>query len=540
MGKKKNTTTRPVSFPDLTDDFLLNRSRSIGIGLMVLAALTALFVYQFGLTAAADDASYIIRGKEFFSLGAWPGEQGPLYCVLLGVVILIAGMNLTLLKLLSLVGIIGFVYYFWKFFVHHVSPGVLLTTLVILLLSPIIMPYASINYSETVFMLISIGCVIWFFKFFDLLGQSDFKIKIHSKTLLILISLIVALYLTRTVGIFIIGSLSLFLIFHKKYQAAVALILGSIAGICAIMVIRYVFWDIAPFSNGQASMFLAKNAYDASKGNESLMGFVTRFHQNSIQYLSRHFFRMLGFLPFDNETKNVYGYGMIYILSATLLIYIFKRNKYLFFSGLYGLSMCVITFVILHVFWNQDRLIIPFFPFVLLFLFGSLLQLFKDKWPALRPVVYVLMLLLPLISLNRYTRSVNIKSIQEGLLGNRLYNYTTEWKNYIEAIQYIGKSEPKTTFAATRKAELAQIYSGGRNFYGINQAAEANNVDEFLKKLKDAGVNTFILDQCLGTFSGIYNTVEARYPGTFKSYKQFGGKDRPTHLCKINYPPSIK
>ncbi|MBP9746319.1 MAG: hypothetical protein KBD41_13095, partial [Saprospiraceae bacterium] len=115
-----------------------------------------------------------------------------------------------------------------------------------------------------------------------------------------------------------------------------------------------------------------------------------------------------------------------------------------------------------------------------------------------------------------------------------------EWKNYIEAIQYIGKSEPKTTFAATRKAELAQIYSGGRNFYGINQAAEANNVDEFLKKLKDAGVNTFILDQCLGTFSGIYNTVEARYPGTFKSYKQFGGKDRPTHLCKINYPPSIK
>ena len=52
---------------------LLNRSRSIGIGLMVLAALTALFVYQFGLTAAADDASYIIRGKEFFSLRAWPG-----------------------------------------------------------------------------------------------------------------------------------------------------------------------------------------------------------------------------------------------------------------------------------------------------------------------------------------------------------------------------------------------------------------------------------------------------------------------------------
>lgn len=75
MGKKKNTTTRPVSFPDLTDDFLLNRSRSIGIGLMVLAALTALFVYQFGLTAAADDASYIIRGKEFLVLGPGRGSR---------------------------------------------------------------------------------------------------------------------------------------------------------------------------------------------------------------------------------------------------------------------------------------------------------------------------------------------------------------------------------------------------------------------------------------------------------------------------------
>jgi hypothetical protein len=137
-----------------------------------------------------------------------------------------------------------------------VSPGVLLNTLVILLLSPIIMPYASINYSETVFMLISIGCVIWFFKFFDLLGQSDFKIKIHSKTLLILISLIVALYLTRTVGIFIIGSLFLFLIFHKKYQAAVAL-LGSIAGICAIKGL-ICFWILLHFQMDRQVCFWPK------------------------------------------------------------------------------------------------------------------------------------------------------------------------------------------------------------------------------------------------------------------------------------------
>ena len=120
---------------------------------------------------------------------------------------------------------------------------------------------------------------------------------------------------------------------------------------------------------GQFENLISKNYYDTGAGKEDVQGYITRVIGNSNYYLSDAFYALLGFREMKDSNTS---YPLLAILTWLLIIsstiMSFKKNKYLFFTGVYTVIFIFITFLITQTVWKQSRLIIPYVPLILLML----------------------------------------------------------------------------------------------------------------------------------------------------------------------------
>jgi hypothetical protein len=121
------------------------------------------------------------------------------------------------------------------------------------------------------------------------------------------------------------------------------------------------------------------------------------------------------------------------------------------------------SFTVLQSFWAQDRLIMIYYPLILLFLLGGIYSLFQIK--ALKGLFFIYPLLLLAICLgtlsitkNRVAR--NIPVLRQNLLGNRLYGLTPDWVNFIKGSQWAAENLDKDARIVSRKPSISKVYTG--------------------------------------------------------------------------------
>jgi len=466
-SKKTPVTTESKDLLRTIDSFLDKRLAWLIWVILGITFLFSLILFDSRVSLSGDDSFYIIRASEFIHSFKYPGFQGPLYPMVLSVFVAIFGISLVPLKVLSLVFVIGFMYIFFIAFRSRIPSTLLVITLLALSINSFILYYASQTYNEAFYLFMQIVLVLVFFRNFidtELAVDTKQDIKRH---LLLAVSLL-ALALTKNIGYSAVLAVTGYFLLRGQWKNLLYSILAFGIVMIAFQGVKYLLWNDGGLQfSTQSSSLLNKDYYNPQAGKEDLAGFVTRIIDNSNLYLSKHFvsiiaLRKAGLAMTVSSMVSI----LIYLLSIGSLLITFKKNKYLFFSGLLTGAFLLISFVILQTKWDQSRLIIPAVPMLLLMIF-SLFYYFSSikKYKLLQLAVPLLALLILIQSLAVTAATVKENQQNSGRYGR----LTPDWKNYLKASEWAALNLPKEAIVACRKPSISFVYGKGRNFYGIMQ-----------------------------------------------------------------------
>jgi hypothetical protein len=463
-------TTPPKEHKDLLgimDGFLDLQLGWLIWVILGITILVSLLLFDSRVSLSGDDSFYIIRAADFIHSFKYPAFQGPLYPMVLSVFVLIFGISLVPLKLLSLLFILGFMYLFFIAFRSRIPSTLLVITLLVLSVNSYIMYYASQTYNEAFYLLIQMVVVVMFFRNFIDIEQIA-TLKEDVKRHFVLAGCLLALALTKNVGYSAVLAVAGYFLLRGQWKN----ILYSIAAFGIVLIVfqgvKYALWsDNGLQFSSQGSSLLNKDYYNPQAGKEDLPGFVIRLIDNSKLYLSKHFVSMIGLkkvVPMMTVSSLVTL--IIYILSIGSLLITFKKNRYLFFAGLLTGAFLLTSFLILQTKWDQNRLIIPAVPMLLLLILSLLYYISGLKqFKILQAAVPVLAFLIFFQSFA--VTAVTIKENQK--ISGRYGGLTPDWRNYLKASEWAAKNLPKDAVVACRKPSISFVYGNGRNFYGIMQ-----------------------------------------------------------------------
>jgi hypothetical protein len=475
-NESKITPTRDLL--GIMDFYLDSRLSWLIWVILGITFLLSLLLFDSRVSLSGDDSSYIIRASELIHSFKYPGFQGPLYPVVLSFFVAIFGISLVPLKMVSLFSILGFMYLFFVSFKSRIPSSLLVITLLAISVNSFILYYASQTYNEAFYLLVQMVLVLVFFRFFIDNEQSKSLNQDIKRHLILAVSLL-ALVLTKNAGYSAVFAVVGYFIVRGQWKN----LLYSIAAFGVLMIafqgIKYLFWHESGLQfSTQGSGLMNKDYYNPQAGKEDLAGFITRVIENSKLYLSKHFISIIGLRKIAPEMKvSLFTTLIIYLMAIGSLIVTFRKNKYLFFSGLLTGSFLLVSFIILQVKWDQSRLIIPAVPFLILILFSVIYYISSTKqYKILQVLVPVLAILILLQSLA--VSAVAIKANRE--VSGRYGGLTPDWKNYLKASEWAATNLPENAIVACRKPSISFVYGNGRNFYGIMQLP-AYNMDVFYK-----------------------------------------------------------
>jgi hypothetical protein len=543
-GQTKKKQTQERSFLDTINRFFNKNQKSILIVSAVLTIVFSFLLFNFNVSLMGDDGAYIKRAYRIVEKGDYPTFQGPIYPFILSFFIWIFGLNITLLKALSGAFIIGHLFFFYKAFKDRVPSIIYLFTIIIIGTNAYLLNYSSWTYSEALFLLFQALIFYYFFRY--ILDNEFSNIKEKISKFLILGLLLFLLAKTRSVGYAGIGAIILFFAFNGKFKD-IGYTLGSFGLFYFILKgIKGFFFGISSSHQfGQLNRLLAENPYKPNGKQENLIGFIERFWGNSELYLSKHVYKFLGLRPDVLDTSTILTI-ITYAIFALALYYAFRKNKYLLFTGIYIAVMCGVTFLILQTRWDQPRLILVFFPLILLFLLSGIYYLGKAKNNAIiKALLPTLIIVLTLTNLGRTFKKVEAHQDKfiHHIQGDDLYGLSPDWVNYIKMCRYAAKNVPDSVTIACRKPPIAFIKTK-REFHGIYRVL-TKDPDELLNKLKRKNVKYVIMASLrkypnkktkytINTVKRYLYYIKQKYPRAIRAVHKIG-QDEEAYLFRINY-----
>ncbi len=509
-----------------------------------------LLLFNIRIDEGGDDSTYVCRAIDFLNSGRYPNYQGPLYPMVLSVVIFIFGQSLFLLKLTSLIFILAGQTLFYFTFRGKIPALILLPILAILSVNSYLLYFASQTFSEAMFILIQ------YFFFWALLKFEKLETTHPKNTLMPAFTVLLA-FLTRTIGIGFSVVAIAYLCLQKQYRKAIYFTATLVVMIGLWYGIRTVIWGAQTDGGGtQLTSLLQKHPYQPEDGQETFTGFVERLCENSNLYFSKHLMRVTGFKNIENRTTSVP------LTLALIALFIFgayrayRKNKFILLLALSTTVMLGITFIILQTLWDQYRLILPFITTLLIVLLYALYELFKlvsDKYSD--NLILVVSAILLVLSLVQTGRKIDFQTMRKNIAGDRLYGYTTDWYQFLSMCQWVDRNLPDTAYVACRKPNMARLYASGRNFYGI-YSFNTEDADELIDQLRDRHVTHVILASLrrdpLYPGQGIINTIHRyvgfivqKYPNAFDLVYAIGAPPteedaenylyEPAYLLKVDY-----
>jgi hypothetical protein len=477
MKKNTHKTERVISAKNENFD-LLNKSDSffekyekifLWISL-ALGAIISFLMFDCKVSLSGDDSDYIINAQKFIKHFIYPEGRGALYPIAISP-FLIGGLNLILLKSLSAVFILLSMWLMYKTFRGRIPASVLMPALLIINVCPHIFFYASHTYSEPFFMLIQSLFIYLFFNYFRNGEQtSSLPLKTNWKKFLFIGFCFLAMGLTRTIGYAVMGVILLYFCFQKQWKNLLYSFVASGLVFVLFSIIKKVVW---PESGAAYNInnYLAKNFYSIEQGMEDLPGFINRLIVNSHIYLSGYLYKFMGVRSSSDFLLNNIPALTIttYILFFGCIIITYKKNKPLFFAGLYVGVMNFASFILLQTVWAQDRLIMIYYPLILLFLLGGIYYLLKNNILKKLAWIYPLILIILFIGTTIHLKikvGQNLPVLQQNLLGNDLYGLTPDWENFVKMSRWANDNIDKEAVIVSRKPSISYIYTG-REFYGF-------------------------------------------------------------------------
>jgi hypothetical protein len=473
---KKNKKIKRPTYTERIDNFINSKFDLFFVLSAIFSIIIFFKLFDIKVNLAGDDSSYILSGYNFLKDGVFPTWQGSLYPIFLSLIIAVFGISIPALKIFSAIFLLLSFFLFYKAFKNKISPTILFFTFTIVAINSYVAYYSTFTFSEAFYMFLQ---AIFFLFIFEFIDSSNNKFSHY-----VLVGLItIALYLTRTIGVAGIITLSTYLLIQLKWKKLAFSILSFTSFFVLVHFLKKYIWGVtgSQFSS-QLAILMRKHPYQASMGEEDLIGFLHRFIDNSNLYISKHFFRFIGLRPFETTTIEPILTIIFYCLVFIGLFFVFKKNKYIFFSLIYLCIFLGITFLSIQKQWDQDRLIIPVFPIMLIAFITGVLYV-SQKIKLLRLAPYLLFIIILGFTLNTTTTKIkeNKKNLKESLNGNMLYGFTPDWMNYLKMSQYAGDLED-SSIVACRKASISFIY-GKKKFYGINYVPTIK-IDSLFKENK--------------------------------------------------------
>jgi hypothetical protein len=277
--------------------------------------------------------------------------------------------------------------------------------------------------------------------------------------------------LTRNIGIVALFVMVLYLLVEKQWKASVMLTMAYMVFLIPFRIYKSLVWDAGkPEGAGQFTEILMKNPYNKAQGVEDFTGMIVRFFENARLYLSKHFMISLGLQDPTSTDKSWFITLVVMVLFLIALYFAFKRSRIMLFVALYLGASVSATFFALQQSWDQMRMVVIYFPMLLLLLGWGIQQLASRKgFGFLYIVLPGLLILIFFKSLGHTVDKAksNQKVLKKNLAGNLYYGFTPDWQNFLLMSEWVGNNLPDTAVVASRKPSMSYIYSKGRDFYGI-------------------------------------------------------------------------
>ena len=461
-AKKQEVSSKDL-YQKMNDFFERNR-KVFFIMSMIVGVLMSILLFDVKVSLSGDDSDYLLYADEFWRHFTFPGFRGPLYPIILAPFIGILGMNLIVVKALSAIFILLSLWFLYKSFRDSIPAIVMIPALFLVCICSFVFFYASYTYSEPFFMFVQ-SVFIYFFSIYFLrtvVVSSDLKSNWHKYLIIGVLALCMGL--TRSIGYSVVGVVIFYFAMYKRWKDLVYTLTASILVFCLFQLFKTIVWPDAG-SAYDIKNYLAKDYYNPIEP-ESLAGLVNRFIVNSQIYLSAFLCQFMGVIP-ETPSNILHTSNMrtilIYLLFFCCMFIVFRRNKTLLFVGIYTGIMNFASFIILQSMWGQDRLIVIYYPLILLFLLGGIYYLFQIEVFRKFFFVYPLLLLILCIGTllttkNRIERHFPV--LQENMFGNQLYGLTPDWQNFIKGSQWAAQNLERDAVIVSRKPSISKVYTG--------------------------------------------------------------------------------
>jgi hypothetical protein len=519
-----------------------------------ICLIYSLLLFNAKVSDANDDSMYIDAAFQyvkhfktyFFTANA------PLYPLLLSIPVSIFGLNLLILKFLSVILNFLHIIIFYKAFKKRLPNLIFFPVMLVISINSLMQYYASMTYSESLFMFLQASFFYAFFKLSDKLEAGE-PFRQSYKQWLLLGFIMVILGYTRSVAIVICPAVVLLFLFQKQYWNAVYTIGVFFAFKLPLELIKFGIWGSRSQFANQGKLLLLKDPYDTSQGNDDAFGFFMRFIDNSNGYLSKRFFQIIGFM--SESTVTVSGTLTVFVYALLVLggIQLIRaNNKKLLIVPFYCFAIMITSFVVLQASWDQARIILVCVPFMLILIFYGLYQLVKKTSFSQNFFLIAVLFVCSSVFISSTKKGIkNLPIVSKNLKGDIYYGYTPDWVNFLKASEWCGTNLPATCKVASRKAPMSFIYGKGMQFYPVysiiykDSVTNQSNPDSVLATFKKNGVTHFLLSNLrqnptkangniINTMNNVVGPIAQKYPQKLKMIQQIGDLE-PTYIYEINY-----
>jgi hypothetical protein len=572
----KNTASISKNSTSVIDRLNANLEKNEKIyfwGILILGITLAFMSFNARMSEAHDDSLYIEAGYKY--VHEFPNyyytSNAPMYPMFLALLTIAFGTNLVYFKLFSILFYALGAVIFYKALDKKVSPILKFFVFTYLCINYLILYFASQTFSEAFYMLMQATFFYFFTKYNFGENPITTDIKTDWKKWLVLGFLMMILTLAKNILIFGIIAIVLFYLVKKEWKkAAFALGFFGLFKFLYEIVKNFIWGKSAIQYESQVNILFNKDPYDATKGQEDLMGFFGRFTDNIALYVGKRFYQIIGF--FDEEflykkvmeqdgqlvegpNYTIYFFFAFIILGLTFfgLYKAYKNNNdIILFFVLFAGTICFGTFFVLQARWDQPRFIMVHMPALLLGIaYGLYIYLGKSSFNQRIFIACIALVSVSFLMSSTKRAFKNFPIASKNLKGDIYYGYTPDWQNYLKLSAYCKDSLPETSYVAARKAPMSFVYAKGKHFYPIysviakDPQTQQSNPDSALAIFKKNKVTHLLIaslrinptkntGDVINTLHNIAAPIIQKYPQKLVLVKEIGFTE-PAYLYEIKY-----
>ncbi len=531
---------------DSTDEMLKKHSDTLLYVFTGLAFLMSMIFFNPDVSVGGDDSTYLENAYKFASGIAFPDWHGPFYPIFLSFFYVIFGFKIIMFKMISVLFFTFSVFFTYKIFAKKANTFTAVSLSLISVFSMMLLNYASTTYSEPMFMFMQSLLLYLYFEFSEKEESWRESLEYTKKIILAYSSLAVLAYLTfqvRSVAVALVPGIFILLLIEKKKKPAIVFFSATAVFHLLVSLYRKIVWNKASVSfMEQLDANFLVNPYKPQYGYETLGGFFKRFYDNCALYLSKHLMKLFGFMDYDARKYSYTLAVIIIIIFLAVGVYIFKKNRKLFVVFAYVIVMVGVTFFMVQKLWDQERLIMIYFPMIAGLVIYTLNQAFEYKDKIVSKIFVAVIFFL----VARQTFAKGDFDLSNNFDTGSYTSYTDDWRNYMTASKWASENLPQGSVIACRKSQMSWMASQGNKnvkFYGIYKlySSDPDSMQHYLLDsikathviMANLRLNPYELNgKTITTIRYSLRNLTAKYPYSLKLVKQFGDKE-PAYLFEF-------